>query len=295
MKQTMRIFTLSVFYERNFAKLILVLVDRTPTHKTHLCSTVWSQRAPHTQCAWLKTKRDLQASLCPKNKCCHLVCHMSHPWLFSHAPSSMSTSSSSLTYPTTQREHSAHPAHLLEDENNKCFLQKTCWYSRAQSRRFWWLDHSGSQNSQWRKWIAKQSLLCRGGTRLGSTMDTITPVQKQKLHTKPREACKSSWNRRGNHKSLTLTIPWNLASLARNYPGIIERQHHTDQKQMGFPKEPYVEWIKGHLRCCYSPVWVTNGGRNPWNADAICETFRIFYLMGRHPMKGGSDYHFLDQ
>ena len=37
---------------------------------------------------------------------------MSHPWLFSHAPSSMSTSSSSPTYLTTQREHSVHPAHL---------------------------------------------------------------------------------------------------------------------------------------------------------------------------------------
>ena len=40
------------------------------------------------------------------------------------------------------------------------------------------------------------------------------------------------WSRRGNQKSFTLTIPWNLASLARNYPGIIERQHHTDQKHM---------------------------------------------------------------
>ena len=36
--------------------------------------------------------------LCVQNKCCHLVCHMSHPWLFSHAPSSMSTSSSSPTF-----------------------------------------------------------------------------------------------------------------------------------------------------------------------------------------------------
>ena len=47
-----------------------------------------------------------------QKKCCHLVCQMSHPWLFSHALSSMSTSSSSSTYPTTQREHSVHPAHL---------------------------------------------------------------------------------------------------------------------------------------------------------------------------------------
>ena len=29
-----------------------------------------------------------------------------------------------------------------------------------------------------------------------------------------------------------------------------------------------------------------NGGRIPWNATAICQIFRIFYLMGRHPMKG---------
>ena len=40
---------------------------------------------------------------------------------------------------------------------------------------------------------------------------------------------------------LTLTIPWNLASLVRNYPGIIARQHHTDQKQMGFQKEQGAE------------------------------------------------------
>ena len=30
---------------------------------------------------------------------------------------------------------------------------------------------------------------------------------KKKLHKKPREACKSSWNPRGNQKSFTLTIP----------------------------------------------------------------------------------------
>ena len=33
----------------------------------------------------------------PENKFCHLVCHMSHPWLLSHTPFSMSTSSSSPT------------------------------------------------------------------------------------------------------------------------------------------------------------------------------------------------------
>ena len=33
------------------------------------------------------------------------------------------------------------------------------------------------------------------------------------------------------------TILWNFAGLARNYAGIIVRQHHTDQKQMGLQKE----------------------------------------------------------
>ena len=40
---------------------------------------------------------------------------------------------------------------------------------------------------------------------------------------------------------------------------------------------------RGHLRCCCSPVWVTNGGRVPWNVTAICETFKISCLTGRTP------------
>ena len=64
---------------------------------------------------------------------------------------------------------------------------------------------------------------------------------KSKLRKKPREACKSSSSQTGILKSFTLTILWNLASLVRHYPGIIVRQHHTDQKQMGLLKEPYAE------------------------------------------------------
>ena len=35
--------------------------------------------------------------------------------------------------------------------------------------------------------------------------------------------------------------------------------------------------------------WTTNGGWIPWNVTAICETFKISCLMGRHHMKGGSE------
>ena len=41
--------------------------------------------------------------------------------------------------------------------------------------------------------------------------------------------------------SFTLTIPWNLAKLVKIFLGIIVRQHHTDSKLMGLPKEQYAE------------------------------------------------------
>ena len=64
-------------------------------------------------------------------------------------------------------------------------------------------------------------------------MDPGVSVQKTKLHKKPREACKSSWNP---------TIPWNSANLVKISPGIIARRHtHTDQKQMGLLEEQCAE------------------------------------------------------
>ena len=72
-------------------------------------------------------------------------------------------------------------------------------------------------------------------------MDPGVSVQKTKLHKKLREACKSSWNPRGNTKSFTLTIPWNSAKLVKISPGIIARLHHTDQKRMGLLKEQCAE------------------------------------------------------
>ena len=42
---------------------------------------------------------------------------------------------------------------------------------------------------------------------------------KLKLLGKRRRAYRSSWIRRRNPKSFTLTIPWNLACVVRNFPG----------------------------------------------------------------------------
>ena len=58
---------------------------------------------------------------------------MSHPWLFSHAPSSMSASSSSPTFPTTHREPSVHPAHLQAHSVDKMRHQEQLWCENLQS------------------------------------------------------------------------------------------------------------------------------------------------------------------
>ena len=76
--------------------------------------------------------------------------------------------------------------------------------------------------------------------------DSILLVQNKNYPRDPRR----TWSEQGNQKSFTQTIPWNLASLARNYPGIIVRQRHTDRKQMDLQKEQRAEWKRGHLRYC---------------------------------------------
>ena len=75
------------------------------------------------------------------------------------------------------------------------------------------------------------------------------------------------------------------------YPGIIVRQRHTDRKEMGLQKEQCAELRREHLLYFCNQVWMKNGGRIPWNVNAICETFKISCLMGRHSMKGGSEHH----
>ena len=80
-------------------------------------------------------------------------------------------------------------------------VQKTHWRSRTSCRKFWWLDNSRSQSSQWKLWISKQSSICNRGAGLGNPVVTVVPVQNQKLLRKHKGACKSSWSQIGK-KSL---------------------------------------------------------------------------------------------
>ena len=125
-------------------------------------------------------------------------------------------------------------------------------------------------------------------------MDPSISVQN-KVQRKLIEAFKSSWSPIGNLKSFTLTIPWNLAKLVKIFPGIIVRQHHTDQKQMGLLKEQCAEKKKAPLPYCCNQVWMTIGGQIPWNALPNCETFKISCLMGRLHMRDVLGNHLKDR
>ena len=91
---------------------------------------------------------------------------------------------------------------------------------------------------------------------------------KQKLLRKHKGACKSSWSQIGSLKSLTLTIPWNLAKPVKIFPGIIVRQHRTDRKLVGLLRA--VRRIKEGT----SAVLLQSGLNESWWADSMeCCTY----------------------
>ena len=93
--------------------------------------------------------------------------------------------------------------------------------------------------------------------------------ETKKSFRKHKGACKSSWKPRGSLKSFTLTIPSNLASLARNYPGITGCRHHTDQQQMGLLKGAVRRVKEGT-----SAVLLQSGLNENWWADPMeCYTY----------------------
>ena len=82
-----------------------------------------------------------------------------------------------------------------------------------------------SENCESRNNLIDMQSWCRTWPHNGSSRIRA----KQKLRRKHKEACKSSWSQIGSLKSFTLTIRWNLAKLVKIFPGIVVRQHHTDQ------------------------------------------------------------------
>ena len=131
--------------------------------------------------------------------------------------------------------------HLLENQYNKGFLQKTHWYSRAQSGKIGVLitaDHkvlseeSESRNSH-RHAVVVQDL----GTQWIQTYpcESKSSQETQKCLMKFLEPTRKP-------KSFYTDNSIEFGSLAKIFPGIIVRQHHTDRKQMGLLRQQYAEW-----------------------------------------------------
>ena len=81
--------------------------------------------------------------------------------------------------------------------------------------------------------ISKQSSTCSRGAGIGHPMGPVVSVQIKNFSGDRKELAKVLGADDETKSHFTLTTPWNLASLVRNYHGIIVRRHHTDQKQMG--------------------------------------------------------------
>ena len=112
-------------------------------------------------------------------------------------------------------------------------------------------------------------------------MDSVVSAQNRKLLRIHKGACKSFLSQIGSLKSFTLTIPGNLVKFLKISPGIIARQHHIDQKQLGLLQEQCAEWKKAPLPHCSEQIWMKIGGQILWNAVPICETFKFSCPMGK--------------
>ena len=112
-------------------------MDRTRTHKTHLCSTVCSQ-ARTAQLTRLA--QELHCHLCaPKQVLSSGVTHVSSMVVLSHAFLHEHFLFFHLsTYPTTHREHSVHP-----------MMYRKIWRRRSPS------SHHRRSEGIWRNWDSR--------------------------------------------------------------------------------------------------------------------------------------------
>ena len=83
--------------------------------------------------------------------------------------------------------------------------------------------------------------MCRGGTRLGNTVDTIQ-LCKTKTSQETQKSLMKLLEPTRNQKSFTLTIPWNLTSLARTCYELFVHERLIDPRRMVLRKEHCAKW-----------------------------------------------------
>ena len=103
---------------------------------------------------------------------------------------------------------------------------------------------------------------------------------KTKTSQKHKGACLSSWSRIRSLKSVTLTIPWNLAKLVKIFPGIIVASTPHRSETNGIA-ERAVRIVKEGTSAVLLQSGLNIGGQILWNAVPICETSKISCPMGK--------------
>ena len=150
--------------------------------------------------------------------------------------------------------------------------------------------------------IADHKVLCecesRNNHRYAVVVQDLATqwIQSYPCKTKTSQETEKSLQKFLEPTSFSLTIPWNLAKLVKTYPGSIHCTSTPHRSEtMGLLTERYAELRKGLLQYCFNKVWMKNDGRIPRSVKAICETYKISCLMGRHISNGDSANHFKDQ
>ena len=122
------------------------------------------------------------------------------------------------------------------------------------TRKVWWLENRRAQNPKRRKWISEQSpVRCRGA----SSRNSMESVSKQKLHRRHKNLRKFTETVAQAQKLLIRTIY--LASIVKNYHGIIEQLHFISAETSGIA-ERAVRPIKEET----STVLLQSGSDDKW-------------------------------
>ena len=119
---------------------------------------------------------------------------------------------------------------------------------------------------------------------------------KLKLLRKQKRACKSSWSRQGNLKVIYTdnSLEFGKACEDLSWNHCTSTPHRSQTNGIA---ERAVRRVKEGTSAVLLQSGLNEkiGGRIPWNATLICETFKISCLMGRLHMKDALENLFRDQ
>ena len=177
--------------------------------------------------------------------------------------------------------------HTFENRNYDCSLQKTRWGIYSTSKNIRWLDNSGSQSPQRRKWIPEQSPIRCRDTRSRHSMDTLLSVLRQKFagdgeeSTKVSRAvteAKSYWN---GHFIGLWQILWRIIMESSNVHALSLRNKRNCRKSFSTSKRGNISriaaiWIGWKLVGRFYGMLYLSAKRHRsiiWWEDALWKTF----------------------